>query len=79
MYECAAITEQGGLFWHWKDRQYGTLITAVVKLSEVNLSNVLNILSLYQYKALYVHPKALNGDTKSLYRRSKLSNEEIIL
>ena len=79
MYECAAITEQGGLFWHWKDSQYGTLITAVVKLSEVNLSNVLNILSLYQYKALYVHPKALNGDTKALYRRTKLSNEEIIL
>ena len=79
MYECAAITEQGGLFWHWENSQYGTLITAVVKLSEVNLSNVLNILSLYQYKALYVHPKALNGDTKALYRRSRLSNEEIIL
>ena len=79
MYECAAITEQGGLFWHWENSQYGTLIIAVEKLSEVNLSNVLNILSLYQYKALYVHPKALNGDTKVLYRRSKLSNEEIIL
>ena len=79
MYECAAITEQGQLLWHWENSQYGTLITAVVKLSEVNLSNVLNILSLYQYKALYVHPKALNGDTKALYRRSKLSNEEIIL
>ena len=79
MYECAAITEQGGLFWHWENSQYGTLIIAVEKLSEVNLSNVLNILSLYQYKAFYVHPKALNGDTKALYRRSKLSNEEIIL
>ena len=79
MYECAAITEQGGLFWHWKDSQYGTLIIAVEKLSEVNYSNVLNRLSLYPHKASYLRPKALNGDTKALYRRSKLSNEEIIL
>ncbi len=33
---------------------------------------------LYSQKALYVHPKALNGDSKALYLRSKLSNEQNI-
>ena len=32
------------------------------------------MLSSYLYKALYLHPKALNGDTKALYLRSKPSN-----
>ena len=33
---------------------------------------------MYSLKALYVHPKALNGDSKALNLRSKLSNEQNI-
>ena len=45
-------------------------------LSESNLSNVIDRLSLYPQKALYVHPKASNGDSKLSDIRSKLSNEK---
>ena len=45
-------------------------------LSESNLSNVLDRLSSYPQKALDVHPKASNGDSKLSDIRSKLSNEK---
>ena len=45
-------------------------------LSEYNLSNVLDRLSLYPRQALDVHPKASNGDSKLSDIRSKLSNEK---
>ena len=45
-------------------------------LSESNLSNVLERLSLYPQKALDGHPKASNGDSKLSDIRSKLSNEK---
>ena len=45
-------------------------------LSESNLSNVLDRLSLHPQKALDVHPKASNGDSKLSDIRSKLSNEK---
>ena len=45
-------------------------------LSESNLLNVYNRLSLYPQKALDVHPKASNGDSKLSDIRSKLSNEK---
>ena len=45
-------------------------------LSESNLSNDYNRLSLYPQKALDVHPKASNGDSKLSDIRSKLSNEK---
>ena len=35
------------------------------------------MLSLYPQKALDVHPKASNGDSKALNIRSKASNEKI--
>ena len=55
----------------------GTNWTAVVKLSELNFSYVLNRLSLYPHKALYVHPKASNGDSKVLDIHPKPLNESI--
>ena len=55
----------------------GTNWTAVEKLSELNFSYVLNRLSLYLQKALYVHPKASNGDSKALDIHPKSLNESI--
>ena len=60
------------LLWWWMNSWRGTVWTVVEIPSEANLTYNPDKLSLRSQKALYVRSKALDGDSKPLYLRSKL-------